>query len=68
MFLKHEHDILPIVKCRMLSKYLSFQKITVRENPIAKAIHEVPNLIACKKLIRPKKTQTASHPKNNDFW
>ncbi len=37
----------------------------MRENPIASPIHVTPQDVACRKLTRPKKTQTASHPKFN---
>jgi hypothetical protein len=36
--------------------------ITVNENPKARPIHVIPLVVACMKLTKPKKTQTASQP------
>ena len=36
--------------------------ITVKENPTARPIQVIPLVVACMKLTKPKKTQTASQP------
>jgi hypothetical protein len=36
--------------------------ITVNENPTARPIQVMPLVVACMKLTKPKKTQTASQP------
>jgi len=36
--------------------------ITVNENPNARPIQVIPLVVACMKLTKPKKTQTASQP------